>query len=96
MSSLKDQAARIIGRSERITATFEEIADRDRQLEATLVASDASIAVLQGETQQLREQIARLDADNAALRTQLRTVVDDLGDRIGAMSMQLDQRSIQP
>jgi len=95
MSSLKDQAARIMGRGERITATFEEIADRDRQLEATLVASNASIAVLQGETQQLRELIARLDADNAALRTQLRTVVDDLGDRIGAMSMQLDQRSIQ-
>ena len=96
MSSLKDQAARITGRSERITATFEEIADRDRQLEATLAASNAAIAVLQGETKQLREQIARLDADNAALRTQMRTVVDDLGDRIGAMSLQLDQRSVEP
>ena len=62
MSSLKDQAARIIGRSERITATFEEIADRDRQLEATLAASNASIAALQGETHQLREQIARCPA----------------------------------
>ena len=95
MSSLKDQAARIAGRGGRLTATFDDIAARDRDLQDQF---NSLTADLRNQNNELREQVAELQRQHAAIVEDqkatwaaMRTVVDDLGDRIGALAARLEQ-----
>ena len=62
--------------------------------QATLAAHDEVLRELQEKVQALSDTVSRLDAGSDAtvsgLREQLRTVTDDLGDRIGALSARVD------
>ncbi len=98
MNSLKDQAARIAGRGDRLSTTFDDIAARDRDLQDQVNALGAALAELRIMVDEQRDQIVALQAANGdlvdsyeATRRSMRSVVDDLGDRIGAITTRLDE-----
>lgn len=71
--------------------------------DATLTAYASELRALQEKVEALTQVVARLDAGLAhsdaehtaeieAMKQQLRTVTDDLGDRVGALSLRLESQ----
>ena len=91
MSSLRSQAARVIGRNEDLTETFEGIASNQQDLQAQITALNSLVDRLTSRLDESVRTTDELQAELAAMRSELRVVVDDLGDRIGALSARLDE-----
>ena len=71
--------------------------------DAALASSDTELRSLQEKVEALTQVVARLDmsigradaehtAEIEAMKAQLRTVAEDLGDRVGALSMRLESQ----
>lgn len=60
-------------------------------LQDTLVAHSTAIGQLQADLTALADRVARLEAMTDELRTALRSSVDDLSGRVGAMSQRLEE-----
>jgi exonuclease VII small subunit len=83
-----------------LRSTISWVRHGSRQTDARIAAYEAELRALQDKVEALTHVVARLDAAVVegqraaslldAMKLQLRTITDDLGDRIGAVTERLD------